>query len=442
MLTPRRVILAAVAAFLAVISLTVYSLLQPPDSGGVARDSYGTRREGQRGLFEAMHELGLSVERRVEPPGRDLPAETTLVLWGPDEALVSMEPRHLQRLAGWVRAGGRVVLAAPRPIDVDWAAQTRSFDGADISIWEALGLDEVTTEELTSSDLPLLAGSPPPNLSDPAQDDPHGLLAGWTTPDAPRTAVDVRATGTLVEPARGVTRLTVPADRLFVVDADDRRPDGTIEFRDVAGATRVLAAAWKLDAGEVVAIGDPMLFNNFALAHDDNSVLAVQLLAEGDRPVLFDEFYHGLSVRGNPFWLLTKPGYALLVVAVIGLICVRTWRAAVLLGPPLTTPEPSRRAIGEYVDAMSRFFHRGRRTRSFLLETVSEGVLRHVATEHGLAQAKLDVERIAAAVARRDPDRAERLRAASRAVDAVLAKRHKGGERETVRAMQELAAVL
>jgi hypothetical protein len=65
-----------------------------------------------------------------------------------------------------------------------------------------------------------------------------------------------------------------------------------------------------------------------------------------------------------------------------------------------------------------------------------------VAAEHGLAHAKLDVERIAAAVARRDPGRAERLRAASRAVDAVLAKRHKGGERETVRAMQELSAVL
>ena len=44
------------------------------------------------------------------------------------------------------------------------------------------------------------------------------------------------------------------------------RPDGTIEFKDVAGATRVLAAAWTLDAGEVVVIGDPMLFNNFALA--------------------------------------------------------------------------------------------------------------------------------------------------------------------------------
>jgi hypothetical protein len=65
-----------------------------------------------------------------------------------------------------------------------------------------------------------------------------------------------------------------------------------------------------------------------------------------------------------------------------------------------------------------------------------------VAREHGLEHAKPDLERIAQAVARRDPHRAERLRTASEAVDAVLAKGDKGGEAETVRAMQRIVSVL
>ncbi len=449
MLTPRGVILTSVALTAAVIGVTVYSLLRPPDSGGAAADSYGTRRLGQRGLYETLGELGVPVARRVEPPGRDLPPGTTLVLWGPDELLVSLEPRHLQRLGDWVRGGGRVVLAGPQQLNRQLLPLMADMDGPKFSLWDALGLENVLTQELSGEQLPPpVEGAPAveevetPTEESRTSDELRAIFGEPPPRVVPRCVVRVRATGRLATVAAHVAELSVPGSELRVIRVDERTPEGAITFEDASGNTRTLVATYRLGEGEAVVVGDPMLFNNFALAHNDNSVLAAQLLAADGRTVLFDEFYHGLSVRGNPFWLLTMPGYALLAVTVIGLIAIRTWRAGTLLGPPLTTPERSRRAIGEYVDAMSRFFQRGRRTRRFLLESVYAGVLRQVAREHGLEHAKLDLERLEQAVARRDPLRAERLRAAAQAVDAVLAKGDKVREPDTVRAMQRIVSVL
>ena len=152
----------------------------------------------------------------------------------------------------------------------------------------------------------------------------------------------------------------------------------------------------------------------------------------------FNEFYHGLSVRGNPLWLLTRRGYALLASAVLVVVVLVTWRSAVLLGPPLTTPEPSRRTIAEYIEAMSQFLNRGGSTRFHLLRGVYVGVLRRVAAEFGVTHDRDDAETLAAAVARRDPDRATRLRGAAAAVDGVLAKHDKATNKETVLALRQL----
>jgi hypothetical protein len=450
MLTARSVILTSVALFALIVGATVYSLLRPPDSGGAAADSYGTRRAGQRGLYETLSELGVPVARRVEPPGRDLPPETTLVLWGPDEMLVSQEPRHLQRLADWVRGGGRIVLAAPQRLNRQLLLLAAEIDGPKFSLWDALGLENVQTQELSDAQLPPPVEGAPPSVAanedqpddSPAADDWESIFGETRPENLPRSVVGVRGTGRLADAAAHAAELSIPGRDLRVIRTDERKPEGAVTFEDTSGAMRTLIGAYRLGAGEAIVVGDPMLFNNFALAHSDNSVLAVQLLAAGGRTVMFDEFYHGLSVRGNPFWLLTKPGYALLTIAVLGLIAIRTWRAGVLLGPPLTTPERSRRTIGEYVDAMSRFFQRGHRTRCFLLEAVYTGALRQLAREHGLEHAKLDLERIAQSVARRDPRRARQLRTAAEAVDAVLAKQDKGSEPESVRAMQKIVSVL
>jgi hypothetical protein len=439
-LTPRNVILASIAVLAISLVWGVISLMGEPDSGGRGRDSYGVRRDGQRGLYETLSELGLPVRRSVEPPGRGLPTASTVVLWGPQAMLVAFEPRYLQRLRDWVDEGGRVVVAPAAASE--FMIMDEELENFDTTIWEALGLDGVSIDELDRGDLPLpaeAAAQAPKSGTAATLDDVMGEFAAE---DRPRAVLDVTATGSLQSLAADVRQITVPGDRLQVVASRKRRPAGELTFRDVVGARRALAAAYTIGKGEIIVVGDPMLFNNFALAQTDNSVLAAHLLLDGDREAVLDEFYHGLSVRGNPFWLLTKPGYALLVAAILLMVGIVTWREAILIGPPLTNPDASRRTMAEYVDAMSRFFNRGRKTRAFLLEAVRDGALRHVAAEHGLANAKLEVESIAAAVGRRNPERAKRLREATAQVDAVLAKGHKGPESETVQAIAALSEVV
>ena len=129
------------------------------------------------------------------------------------------------------------------------------------------------------------------------------------------------------------------------------------------------------------------------LAKADNSVLAARLLAPKGRASSFDEFYHGLAVRGNPLYLLTRPGFAAVTLGILLGVGVWTWRQAVFLGPPLVDPEPSRRDIGEYIDAMGDFFRRGPGHRRFLVREVRDGVLQQLCQELKLPPDKLDVTR-------------------------------------------------
>lgn len=438
MLTPRHVIFASIIVLTISLVWGVISLMGDPDSGGRGADSYGLRRDGHRALFETLTELGLPVRRSVEPPGGRQSVDRTIVLWGPQPMLVAYEPRHLHRLVEWVREGGRVVVAPSPPLDMMMVSE--DLEHFDTTILEALDLDGVAINELNQRDLPLPDATPSSDNENTSTDRLRDYMGEFAAVDMPRVEVEVAATGSLASLSSDVQRITVPGTSLNVVASRKQRPAGQLTFEDVVGARRTLAAAYDIGEGEIIVVGDPMLFNNFALAQSDNSVLAAHLLFDGDRSAVFDEFYHGLSVRGNPFWLLTRPGYALLVAALLLCVGVVTWREAILIGPPLTSPDPSRRTMAEYVDAMSRFFNRGRKTRPFLLESVRDGALRHIASEHGISHPKLDVEQIAAAVARRNPDRAQRLRTAAAEVDALLAKGHKGSDAQTIQAIAAISS--
>ena len=169
-------------------------------------------------------------------------------------------------------------------------------------------------------------------------------------------------------------------------------------------------------------MASPAIAENRLITRHDNSVLAVHLLAAPGRPVVFDEFYHGLTIRGNPLWLFTQRGYAATTLCLLTLIGLWIWREAVFLGPPLAPEAQSRRSIGEYVDAMARFLNRGRSSQAFLLREVRSGVLRAVRDELHLPPSRDHVDELAAVLARRDPRRARELVEAVGAVDAALSR--------------------
>lgn len=460
MFTTRNVVVGVVATFIICILWSVWSLMRPPDSGGLGGDSYGTRRHGLRALFETLTELGVAVERGLSPPTFVLDRAVTLVFWKPDVALVRQEPSYLHAVGNWLHQGGRVVLAPDRPRD----EQEEVLFGKPKSelppetIFEALkgpGIDVMAIDLVpTPKNVPEHRDKTPADKwsKHPARrrrpsnwdDDLKRIrdLAGGEKRLQPTRTMNVRASGSLAHLGATVRTLELPQENLQVLDLKRSKPDGRIVFTDLDGDEQTLVAAYRVGQGELIVVGSATLAENRLLAQQDNSVLTIDLIAAAERPVVMDEFYHGLTVRGNPMWLFTRPGYGVVVLGLLAVAGLWIWREAVFLGPPLAESTPSRRSIGEYVVAMAVFLNKGRATRPFVLREVRSGVLQSVRRELGLPPGRENVEELAAVLMRRNPRRAEMLIDAVQQIDQALSQNVVVRESDAIRLLQGISSCL
>ncbi|TVM34648.1 DUF4350 domain-containing protein [Oceanidesulfovibrio marinus] len=220
-------------------------------------------------------------------------------------------------------------------------------------------------------------------------------------------------------------------------------PDGVLAFEAHNGTTAYLAAVYRRGKGLVVVVADPLLLTNAMLARPGNAYTALGPLAhyDGQRgEVVFDEFFHGLTVRGRPVWLLTRRPYGLVALALLlaaGLWC---WRSGSRLGPPLPAIVPTRRSMEEYLEAMSGLFLRGEK-QSFLAQELKAGVLWWLGRRYRLGYGEEDLEAVSRAMARRDPESAERLQSAVHELE-TLAARRKPSVKRLVAAARELTRCL
>jgi hypothetical protein len=453
-LSARNVIILAVVVLIIALVWAVASALGPNDSGGVARDSYGTQAHGYRALFELLGELSAPPRRSTSPPGPGMPVDGTFVLLAPHTQLVVTAPKHLHAVRDWVEAGGRLIVA-PSVRESEWAKrvremQTEDLKGAPADVLDALDVDDfIALDERAGFrvDSPLN-----PNADD--DDQPH-----WTEgenydflPDEVKDALKkgppkadlwpVEVAGSFASMAADVDRLALPAEGFAAIEADRNDLAGALIVKVDDETQFILAASISVGKGEVIVIAEPLMLANFYLPQADNSVLAARLLADGVSEVVFDEFYHGLAVRGNPFYLLTHPAFATIVLVVLAGVVAWAWRGATFLGPPLATGDPTRRTIAEYVDAMARFFSRGDGSRRFLVEEIREGVLRELCRRLQLPLETTDPERIAAKLAQRDPHRAEQLAKALHDIDARRAGGRDYSRTHFLPDMQRLTACL
>jgi hypothetical protein len=459
MLTGRNVIVAVLT--IAGISLlaSAVSLFRPPDNGGLGGDSYGVRSHGYRALIELLKALDVPTERLLVPPDAVAGRDATLVLWKPNASLVELEPIYLRRVSDWVRGGGRVVLAPDRRSALEQASATfggmrrRPTSGEPPkSIFDELALEGVTTETIAlTSSKPATTNDSDSEQETPAKRSDSGVfdeelemlrkLARGGDALAPTKTVNVELSGSL-QALSDVRSLTLPETDLNVVKEGSTPPDGRLTIRDAEGTEHTLVAAWRLGQGEVIVVGSPLVAENLLLGRDDNSVLMTRLLAAPGRTVVFDEFYHGLTIRGNPFWLLSRPGYLTVALFLTAATGIWIWRASQFLGPPLEQAPVSRRSIGEYIDAMARFLQRGRSSAPTMLRSVRNGVLHSIAAELGLPAGHEHVEEVAAALARRDPGRSRRLVEAIAQVDRVLESGAKLREAEVVQLFRGMSNCL
>jgi hypothetical protein len=431
LLSTRNLVLAAAAVLVLSVLGMLVSMLRPRDSDGRARDSYGTRAGGYRALLETLEELGIGVSRSLAPPQADANASHTLVLLDPNARLVAIGPKYAQSLRSWIEAGGRVVVTPSTSQGMwPWNPGTDADDQSQVDILDALGVGEqISTGEMSVSsaeaDYTTLGGNTDSTESQPDDDD-SSLWDAWNArnrqPADPRDS-PVTLAGSLAPLGQQVRQLALPFEgaRTLVAESDDLAGSVTCPGEDADSEPQLLVSVIRQGAGEIVVVADPAIFTNRLIARADNSVLAVNLLSPERQDVVFDEFYHGLAVRGNPLYLLTRPGFAAVTIGLLLLVGALAWRAAVFLGPSLGDTQTKRRDIGEYVLAMGDFFSRGRDSRRFIVHELRDGVLRQVCRELRLPMDTLDVDTITSALARRDRSRAERLAATIREVDADLA---------------------
>lgn len=450
MLNARNTVIAVVMiAILSLVSMCV-TLMRPPDSGGQAGDSYGTRAQGQRAMFEILTELGVTTERLLVPPTAAFDRSATLVFWRPRQQLIQAESTYLRAVGEWIRSGGRVVVAPDDEFaSNDWKFSLNPSSDSVPSLLECLGVPQV---RLKSLDLEPAAKVETPtadaaNSGPPSGESGHDLsisddlhefreLVSNRIPPIPTGTRPVMATGDFSAQLEGVTTLELPVRKLQVLDLGGSTPAGRLTLRDADGAEQTLAALFRQGQGELIIVGSAALCENRVIARQDNSVLATRLLAVPGRPVLFDEFYHGLTLRGNPLWLFTRPGYAVVTLSLLLALGVWIWRESTFLGPRQAEPRITRRSIREYVEAMSRFMSRGRSSRWFMLQEVRDGVLHGIRQELGLPPGREHVEDLASVLARRDPVRARRLVEAVVSVDGAIAGGGSPREQATIQLLQ------
>lgn len=443
---------------IAAISLigVVLDLAAPPDSNGLGGDSYGTHLHGQRAFYELLGSMGMAADRAVVPPTAFLREGRGLLFLGPDPGLVALEPEHLRRVSDWVAQGGHALIAPAPPSEADeiglYAGGEPLLAGGGTTALNEIGVKNLRVETMenlreeaarrrshTTADKTPKHGK--------AEDAPRGGAKSRRffalTDDRPDTRrLSVSGFGTLVPLANLSRHLLVPADDLQVIDTASTTPMlGGLFHRDDKGTTYLLAAVVPMGKGSVTVVSDPSLAENGYLDGEGNAVVLVHLVAAMGSTAVFDEFYHGLTIRGRPAWLLTRQPYGILAILVALVAGVWAWREAASLGPPLPERLKPRRNLREYVDAMAALFSRPRH-RHFIGREILDGTVWALQKQLGLPHRPGGANEVIDAIHRRDPARAARFRAAVFAAEKTLNSRPRLTARELTDIARDLLQCL
>ncbi len=445
MLTTRSVLWIVIVVVLISLVSACVSVLGSPGGGVNGRDSYGTFSYGFRGLFETLETLNIPVERELVPPDGLLNRDITLALFEPDPVIVTTEPAYLHSVRAWVENGGSVVVApaVSKPGRMSWPLEEwppknpieelsltqldvetfhyRSEEASDDEDEKPAQDDEKTTEKKPTK---------PPNEKSAHQQSAQKNVSRTNEAldfaigrgsDIPVSIVRATVDGEFAERFPHGLQLAVPAKKPQVITELDKISGSHVRaVLEPGGQPQILAAIYPRGRGKIAVLSDARMAQNALLGRDDNAVLVTHLLADPRRPVVFDEFYHGRTVRSNPLWLAARFPYNALALSVLGATLLVGWRAARVLGPPVPRQAPSRRTLAEYIDAMSGLLNRSRRPVPYLLGELRDGLLWRIRRELGLPPGREDVSKLLQVLARRNPQLADNLREALSAIDQTL----------------------
>lgn len=426
---------------LTIFSLVVvfFQMLMPPDSNGLGHDSYGIRQNGMRGLYETLEALDLPVQRGLVPPPPPGVHDGCLAIWNPAMALIAHEPAYIRDVVSWLRRGGNGLVAFSGTDEFMGMRHHRQF----MQIWEDTpNLDEAfglpflrLTRVHLASDEELQTNKPVPK---------KGFFSEAMDKLAPKTsftpvARDVVFDGDWAHLGSHIHKLLLPGKRLqAILPMKGYEPIARLTCVDRDQNPVVIAAMFQVGNGHLTVLGDGAIWNNAMLAGEDNAILAVHLLSPDGRKVTFDEFYHGLTIRGNPVWLLTLPRFAVLFCMFLIATVAWAWRASMRLGPPLKPHPVSRRNLREYVESISVLFRRNR-CNLFLLQEIRDGVLWRLRHRLCLPPSMENESALTAVLSRKSPVAAEHFVQSMQAAERLLSGSRTPTEYDIVKVVKELS---
>ncbi|MFW6080123.1 MAG: DUF4350 domain-containing protein, partial [Gemmatimonadota bacterium] len=312
----------------AAVGMVVVALVAPADPAHDAWDlrhsSYHNSPYGVRGLYLALEELGIEVDRRLRPlDGPSLSGADALALFAPVEPPT---PAELRAVGRWVEDGGTL-------------------------LYVAASHDERTLDSLRLRLAPI------------------GGAAGR---DAGECGVRHRAANSVGRAAypsadhawtRGVER--VKGFRCAFADWSVALLDDRAATLLATRAGEPVAVTFPRGRGTVLAWSDGGPLANRAIRGSGAAPVFARAAAAATRDgagLAFDEYHQGYRgdgsvVRAAMSFLVREPaGHALVQLAVAGLLLLLLYGRRI--GEPLPSPSPERRSPLEHVDALAAAYRR------------------------------------------------------------------------------------
>jgi hypothetical protein len=450
MFRTRNIILLSAAFGMIALALGVWKVLSPPEPSSTGMDSFGKGRLSYRALFELLNEIGFSASRNDEPP-RPSADDEAYVLWGPDLDMSIMEPRYLNTLGNWVKSGKKIVLIVEALPDSSARRIRTKHDlhGKQTSAAVELGMPSIPLVQLDVRE----HRNRRIRLATPRPDSEREVHSLWSqrksSHESQNQDGDSEFSESMVVTIHGEGHfsdldsrdLYVPKNRLqLIAPTNTMISSDSIYLLTDDNARYTLAASYPVGGGKIVLISEPFLFSNAWLGQHHNSDIAAHIFAFAGKKLIFDEFYHGHGIRGNPLWLVTRYPYYWFFILILIAVLLWIWRQSITFGRPAPERVASRRNLQEYLDAMGNLLLRGK-ARRFILQELLAGVLWVWRKKLGLTlSTDATGQDVILVLRRRNPEKADQLQVAISRFTQIIDGRLKN--RDVIETAREVTACL
>ena len=434
-------ILLGVAVLIAINSVAFVREEQREDSElAPNRSSYNARATGTRALYDFLSESGYKVMRWREAPDRLLGLSgqkvKTFVLIG--RPRVSIDQEEANSLLLWVERGGHLVMIDRRPEDYllpasgEWNVTTEFLE------YPGFSVDPADPDAMTKDVKAVHPVQPTRLTRDVESVMPSRFFSAIKFFPAAKLAEGKKAdqeVGTRQEYEGGPA--AAPADDSPAANSPAAVSPAPVVH--LATANGALLIDYPHGQGRIALLTDPFIVANSGIGLKDNLQLTINLLADSDGLIAFDEFHQGRATTHNAFVSYFSGTPVLAICGQLALIVLlMVWTRGRRFARPLPLREIDRRSTLEFVASMAELQQRARAF-DLAIENIYSRTRRVLARYAGVDYNSPRAE-IASRVAERSTVDADQLETLMRQSEEAI----NGGkisERQSVQLVQRLREV-